>query len=188
MSEIASPGQLRSAFLRWALFIVPGVLFLGFFSGQVGGSGAGNPWFMELNKPSLYPPPASFGIVWSILYVLMGIALTLVVTARGAAGRGAAIAAFAVQLALNLAWSPLFFAAHQITAALVLLVVLDVAIIITVVLFRKVRQLAAWLLLPYLAWALFATLLNWQFREANPDSAVGADIAAVLNLAAGKAI
>ena len=99
-----------------------------------------------------------------------------------------AIAAFAVQLALNLAWSPLFFAAHQITAALVLLVVLDVAIIITIVLFRKVRPLAAWLLLPYLAWALFATVLNWQFCEANPDSAVGADIAVVLNHAAGKAI
>lgn len=188
MSEIASPGQLRSAFLRWALFIVPGVLFLGFFSGQLGGSGSGNPWFMELNKPSLYPPPAWFGIVWSILYVMMGITLTLVVIARGAAGRGAAIAAFGVQLALNLAWSPLFFAAHQITAALVLLVVLDVAIIITIVLFRKVRPLAAWLLLPYLAWALFATVLNWQFREANPDGAVGADIAAVLNPAAGKAI
>ncbi|WP_309622546.1 TspO/MBR family protein [Novosphingobium sp.] len=188
MSEIASPGQLRSAFLRWALFIVPGVLFLGFFSGQLGGSGAGNPWFMELNKPSLYPPPALFGIVWSVLYVMMGIALTLVVTARGAAARGAAIVSFAVQLALNLAWSPLFFGAHQITAALVLLVVLDAAITITIILFRKVRPLAAWLLLPYLAWALFATVLNWQFREANPDGAVGADIAAVLNPAAGKAI
>jgi benzodiazapine receptor len=188
MSEIASPGQLRGAFIRWALFIVPGVLFLGFFSGQVGGSGPGNPWFMELNKPSLYPPPQVFGIVWSILYVMMGVALTLVVTARGAPGRGMAIAAFAVQLALNLAWSPLFFAAHQITAALVLLVVLNVAIVVTIAAFRKVRPIAAWLLLPYLAWVLFATALNWQFREANPDSAEGADIAAVLNLAPEKAI
>lgn len=186
MSEIASPGQLRAAFLRWALFVVPGILFLGFFSGQFAGSGPGNAWFLDLNKPSLYPPPALFGIVWSILYVLMGIALTMVITARGAPGRGAAMAAFAVQLALNLAWSPLFFGAHKIGAALVLLIVLDVAVVITILLFRKVRPLAAWLLLPYLAWALFATLLNWQFLQANPDTASGIDVA--LNMAATTSI
>ena len=169
MTELASPGQLRAAFLRWSLFIVPGILFLGFFSGAVAGSGDGNPWFMELVKPSLYPPPQVFGIVWSALYVLIGLALAMVITARGAPGRGIAIAAFGVQLLLNLAWSPMFFGAHQMLAALVLLVVLDAAIIVTVVLFRRVRPLAAGLMLPYLAWCLFATLLNWQFLQANPD-------------------
>lgn len=168
MTELASPGQLRAAFLRWSLFIVPGILFLGFFSGAVAGSGDGNPWFMELVKPSLYPPPQVFGIVWSALYVLIGLALAMVITARGALGRGIAIAAFGVQLLLNLAWSPMFFGAHQMLAALVLLVVLDAAIIVTVVLFRRVRPLAAGLMLPYLAWCLFATLLNWQFLQANP--------------------
>jgi tryptophan-rich sensory protein len=73
-----------------------------------------------------------------------------------------------VQLALNLAWSPLFFGMHQMQAALILLVVLVLAIVVTIVLFRKVRPMAAALLLPYLAWCLFATLLNWQFLEANP--------------------
>lgn len=168
MTELASPGQLRAAFLRWSLFIVPGILFLGFFSGAVAGSGDGNPWFMELVKPSLYPPPQVFGIVWSALYVLIGLALAMVITARGAPGRGIAIAVFGVQLLLNLAWSPMFFGAHQMLAALVLLVVLDAAIIVTVVLFRRVRPLAAGLMLPYLAWCLFATLLNWQFLQANP--------------------
>ena len=193
MSEIASPGQLRAAFLRWALFIVPGILFLGFFSGQMAGSGPDNPWFSDLTKPVIYPPPAAFGIVWSILYVLMGIALTLVITARGATGRWQAILAFAGQLLLNLAWTPLFFAAHKITAALILLVVLDIAVVITILLFRRVRPIAAWLLLPYLAWALFATLLNWQFLTANPGVEAGGDVAlvmsaGVLNPAAGKAI
>ena len=168
MTELASPGQLRAAFLRWSLFIVPGILFLGFFSGAVAGSGDGNPWFMELVKPSLYPPPQVFGIVWSALYVLIGLALAMVITARGAPGRGIAIAVFGVQLLLNLAWSPMFFGAHQMLAALVLLAVLDAAIIVTVVLFRRVRPLAAGLMLPYLAWCLFATLLNWQFLQANP--------------------
>ena len=170
MTELASSGQLRAAFLRWALVLVPGILFLGFFSGQVAGSGAGNPWFMELTKPSLYPPPQLFGIVWSILYVVIALALAMVVTANGAPGRKAAIVAFAVQLALNLAWSPLFFGAHRLVPALVLLVVLDLAIVVTVLLFRQVRPLAAMLLLPYLAWCLFATLLNWQFIAANPNA------------------
>ncbi|MBN8485500.1 MAG: tryptophan-rich sensory protein [Sphingomonadales bacterium] len=171
MTELASTGQLRAALLRWSLFLAPLLLLLGSFSGLAAGSGSGNLWFMGLEKPSLYPPPATFGIVWTVLYLLMGVALAMIVTARGAAGRGAAITAFAVQFMLNLAWSPLFFAMHQITAALVLLVMLDLAVIVTIVLFRKVRPLAALLLLPYLAWALFATALNWQFLSVNPDYA-----------------
>lgn len=188
MSEIASPGQLRAAFLRWALFIVPGILFVGFFSGQMAGSGPGNTWFIGLVKPAIYPPPATFGIVWSILYVLMGLALTMVITARGAPGRKAAMIAFAIQLALNLAWTPLFFAAHRITAALIVLVLLDVAVLITIVLFRRVRPLAAALLVPYLAWAVFATMLNWQFRAANPEADAAIDVAMALITAHGKSI
>ena len=168
MTGLASSGQLRAAFLRWSLFVVPAVLFLGFFSGQMANSGPGNPWFSDLVKPSLYPPPQVFGIVWSLLYVLIGFALVLVITARGAPGRRTAIIAFVVQLLLNLAWSPLFFGAHQMLPALVLLGVLDLAIVATVILFRRVRPLAAAMLLPYLAWCLFATLLNAQFLTANP--------------------
>ncbi|MEY4953017.1 MAG: hypothetical protein RL299_1441 [Pseudomonadota bacterium] len=170
MTELASPGQLRAAFLRWALFVVPGIMFLGFFAGRLGGSGSGNPWFMDLVKPSLYPPPATFGIVWTILYLVMGIALTLVITARGAPGRGYAISLFMFQLVLNLAWSPLFFGMHKIAAALALLVAIDLAVLATILAFRKVRPVAAWMLLPYLAWVLFATVLNWQFLVANPGA------------------
>ena len=168
MTELASPGQLRASFLRWSLFVVPLVLFLGFFSGKLSGSDPGDPWFDDLVKPAIYPPPQVFGIVWPILYVMTGFALVLVITARGAPGRRVAILAFVVQLALNLAWSPLFFGMHEMQAALVLLGVLVAAIVVTIVLFRRVRPLAAWLLVPYLAWCLFAALLNWQFLEANP--------------------
>lgn len=169
MTGLASRGQLRASFARWALVLVPLVLLLGFLSGRVSGSGAGNPWFDTLVKPAIYPPPATFGIVWSILYVMMGLSLTMVVTARGAPLRGAAIAVFAVQLMLNLAWSPLFFGARQIESALWLLITLDLAVLVTIVLFWRVRRAAALLLLPYFAWALFATLLNWEFLQANPD-------------------
>lgn len=170
MSELASPAQLRIAFLRWALFCVPGVLLLGFLSGQVAGNVADNAWFAALHKPALYPPPATFGIVWSLLYLLMGLSLAMVAGARGARGRGLALAAFAVQFVLNLAWSPLFFGAHQIAAALALLVAIVLAVLATMLLFHKIRPLAAWLLLPYLAWLLFAALLNWQFLAANPGA------------------
>ncbi|MGH6785806.1 MAG: TspO/MBR family protein [Novosphingobium sp.] len=180
MTELASPGQLRAALLRWSLVTIPGTLMLGFLSGRLAQSGPGNPWFDALAKPSLYPPSAVFGIVWSILYVFIGFALALVVSARGAPGRGAAIAAWIVQFVLNLAWTPVFFAAHQITGALGVIAALDAAVLVTLVLFWRVRTLAGALLLPYLAWVLFATALNWQFLEANPD-ADGQDVSGAVS-------
>lgn len=170
MNQIASASQLRTSFFRWALVCVPGVVLLGSLSGRLAMSGPGNPWFDSLVKPAIYPPSAAFGIVWTILYILMGLALALVVAARGAPGRNLALGLFAVQLALNLAWSPLFFGARQITGALVLILVLDVAVIATIVQFRKVRGMAAALLVPYLAWILFATFLTYEFRNANPGA------------------
>ncbi len=174
MTELASPGQLRASYLRWALVTVPGLVLLGLLSGVLANSGAGNPWFAALVKPAIYPPPQLFGIVWTALYALMGLALALVLAARGAWWRGRAAIAFLVQLALNLAWSPVFFAAHQIAGALALIVVLDMAVMVTMWLFWRVRPLAAWLLLPYLAWILFATVLTWQFLLANPAADGGA--------------
>jgi benzodiazapine receptor len=170
MNRLASPAQLRASLLRWSLFLVPTVVLLGFLSGQYAGSTADNPWFAALDKPAIYPPPATFGIVWTVLYALMGFALALVCAAWGARYRVPAILAFVLQLALNLAWSPVFFGEHEIMLALVILGALDLAVLLTVVLFWKVRRAAAWLLLPYLAWILFATALNWQFLQLNPEA------------------
>jgi len=170
MNVIASPGQLRASLMRWALVTVPLVMLLGFLSGASANSGPGNPWFAGLVKPAIYPPPAAFGIVWSILYLMMGLALAMVASARGAAGRGVAIAVFTLQMLMNLAWTPLFFGMHEISQALYLLIALDAAVLVTVILFARVRRLTMALLLPYLAWVLFATLLNWQFLQANPQA------------------
>ena len=177
MTELASPGQLRASLLRWSLFLAPLLLLPGTLSGMMSGSGGNNIWFAGLEKPAIYPPPAIFGIVWTILYLLMGIALAMVVTARGAAGRGLAIAVFAVQFLLNLAWSPVFFGMQLLVPGFYLLLAIDVAVLLTVVLFYRVRPLAAWLLAPYLAWVLFAAVLNWQFVQANPEEAAGAQVA-----------
>jgi tryptophan-rich sensory protein len=168
MTGLASKRQLRASLLRWALFAVPLVLLLGFLSGQVG-SNAQSAWFQSLTKPAIFPPPVWFAIVWSVLYAMMGLALAMICAAWGARGRTAAIAAFAVQLAINLAWSPVFFAMHRIREGLIVISLLDLAVIVTIVLFWRVRRGAALLLLPYLVWIAFATLLNWEFLQANPD-------------------
>ncbi|MXO76206.1 tryptophan-rich sensory protein [Altererythrobacter aerius] len=175
MTRLASRGQLRTSLLRWALFTVPLVLLLGFISGQVGGD-ARSMWFQSLEKPAIFPPPMWFGIVWSILYAMMGLALAIVCAAWGARGRVAAIAAFCVQLAVNLAWSPVFFGLHDIRSALAVIVVLDVLVLITIVLFWRVRRWAALLLLPYLAWIGFATVLNYEFLRLNPHGGIEAPV------------
>jgi len=169
MNRLASPAQLRASFVRWALFLVPLVLLLGFASGRLGGD-ASDPWFQALRKPVIFPPPAVFGVVWPILYTLMGLAAAMVCAAWGSRYRLPAILAFALQLAVNLAWSPVFFGAHEITLALYIILALDVAVAVTIVLFWKVRRAAALLLVPYLAWILFAAVLNYQFLRLNPDA------------------
>lgn len=172
MTALASRGQLRASLLRWALFTVPLVVLLGFLSGQLSGSGADSLWFQSLDKPAIFPPPVWFGIVWTVLYALMGFALAMVCAAWGARGRGIAIAAFVAQLIVNLAWSPVFFALHDMRAAMIVIGVLDVLVIVTIVLFWRVRKLAAVLLLPYLAWIAFASVLNWQFMVLNPGGGI----------------
>lgn len=170
MTELASPGQLRAALLRWSLFLSPLLLMLGFFSSALSGSGEGNVWFFGLDKPALYPPARVFALVWPVLYLVMGLALAMVITARGARGRGLAIWLFVLQFALNLAWSPVFFGMQDIATALRLIVAIDLAVLATLWAFFRVRPLAGVLLVPYLGWVLFATLLNYHFLIANPGA------------------
>lgn len=169
MNRLASPAQLRASYMRWALFLVPLVVLLGFLSGQLSGSSSESAWFAALDKPAIFPPSVAFPIVWTILYALMGLALAKVCTAWRARWRTPAIVAFVIQLAVNLTWSPVFFGQHQLTTGLYIILALDVLVIITVWLFWKVRKTAAVMLLPYLAWIVFASVLNWQFLELNPD-------------------
>lgn len=179
MNYLASSGQLRASLLRWSLFTVPLLLVLGFFSGQAAGSGPGNPWFDDLVKPAIYPPPMVFPIVWSALYVMMGIALAMILSARGARGRGLAATAFVVQLVLNLSWSPVFFAMHQISGAFWIAVAMAVTVLVTLVLFWRIRPVAGMLLLPYFAWVCFASVLTFEIGRLNPqaDGAFGSSSA-----------
>ncbi len=170
MNQIASKGQLRASYLRWALVVVPAIVFLGFLSGQIANSGYGNRWFAALVKPGFMPPAWVFPAAWTLLYILIGLALSMVLHARGARLRGPAILLFLAQFACNLAWSPLFFAKHQVQAALVLLAIMFVLATITTMMFARIRTVAALLMLPYLAWLLFAAALNYQIGVLNPDA------------------
>jgi translocator protein len=165
------------SFLRVALFTVPAVLLLGTLSGRLSGSGYGNPWFDALEKPSFMPPGWAFGVVWPILYLMLGLALAIIIHARGARGRPLALSFFAAQLLLNLIWSPLFFAAHQVGAALALLAALLVLALATAILFARIRTSAGLLFIPYLGWLCFATALNYQIWVLNPDASTVAPAA-----------
>ena len=170
MNEIASSAQLRMSYVRWALVTVPAIFFLGFLSGRASGSGYGNPWFDALVKPAIMPPGWVFPVAWSTLYVLLGLALAMVLDARGNRFRRYAITLFVVQFALNLCWSPLFFAAHQVVAAFILIMFMLAFAIATTIAFGRVRTAAAWLMVPYLVWLSFASILNWQVHALNPNA------------------
>jgi benzodiazapine receptor len=170
LREIASKGQLRLAYFRWAMVTVPLVLLLGFASGRLAPSGDENPWFAHLTKPDIMPPGWAFPVAWSILYILMGLSLAMVINARGSRGRGLALLVFVVQLAVNLAWTPVFFGLHKVDTALLMIGGLIVLVLITILLFWSVRRVAGLLLVPYLAWLCFAFALLYQLDAFNPNA------------------
>lgn len=167
MHTLASKGQLRGSFIRWALFLVPLILLLGYTSAELGSSDTA--WFASLEKPAIFPPPAAFGIVWGVLWIMIGIAAALVASAWGARGRGIALIAFAVHFVGPLVWSPVFFGLQEMRIALYILIYCAVSLAVVVALYWRVRRWAGVLMLPYLAWVCFAGVLNYQFIAENPD-------------------
>ncbi|HEX3469667.1 MAG TPA: TspO/MBR family protein [Silvibacterium sp.] len=124
-------------------------------------------WYTGLVKPPLTPPNQAFGPVWTVLYALMAIAAWIVWKTRPSTCRRRGLRLFCVQLALNLLWTWIFFARHQIGTALANIVVLWVAILLTILTFKKMSTTAAWLLVPYLAWVTFSGYLNFAIWRLN---------------------
>lgn len=122
-------------------------------------------WYFALAKPAWTPPPWVFGPAWTLLYTLMAVAAWMVWKREP---RGLALRCWALQLLLNAAWSPVFFALHAIGAALLVIAALWLAIAGTIAAFARVDRRAAALLLPYLAWVSFATALNLAIWRLNP--------------------
>ena len=117
-------------------------------------------WYAALNKPSFNPPNWLFGPVWTFLYILMGIALFLIWKLPVSKNRNTAIGFFFFQLLLNFLWSFLFFYFHLIAVTLFDIIILWVMIFLTIILFSRLNKTASWLLVPYISWVSFATILN----------------------------
>lgn len=122
-------------------------------------------WYAQLSHPDITPPNWVFGPVWTTLYVLMAFAAWRVWRITGL--KSVEMLAWGLQLALNFAWSVIFFALHKIGAALVEILLLDLAILYTLLLFWRQDRIAGAMMLPYLAWTGFATLLTWRFWQLN---------------------
>jgi len=125
-------------------------------------------WYTGLVKPTFSPPNYLFGPVWALLYTLMGMAAFRVWEKRkGTRGVRLALMLYAVQLVLNVLWSLAFFGVHNILAGLGVIGLLWFAIFITAVLFYRIDKTAGWMMVPYILWVSFATVLNYALWTLN---------------------
>ncbi|MBU1094959.1 MAG: tryptophan-rich sensory protein [Bacteroidetes bacterium] len=141
-------------------------LAIGSIAGMFTSAGTSG-WLDTLNSPSFRPPNWVFGPVWTILYLLMGFSLFLIWTQQTSRQRNLAIASFFVQLTLNFLWSFIFFSFHWIGIALTEIILLWVSIVIMLVLFYKIKPMAAYINIAYLLWVTFAAVLNASYYFLN---------------------
>ncbi len=142
-------------------------LLLVYGAAAIGGQFTPGAWYDALDKPPWTPPGWIFGPVWILLYGMMAAAAWVVWKEDGVRGARLPLAFFLGQLALNAAWSWLFFGLQRPDLALVDIVLLVAAVAVTLVLFGKRSALAGWLLAPYLLWVSFATALNLEIWRLN---------------------
>ncbi len=143
--------------------VLAGLLAASFLVAFVGGlsSTAGvDGWYAAADKPPWTPPNWLFGPVWTVLYTAMAVAAWLVWRRWGWRDARPALLLYSGQLVLNAIWTPLFFGAEQLWLALAVIVALDVVLVLTVIAFFRRHRLAGALMVPYLAWAVYATTLN----------------------------
>lgn len=131
-------------------------------------SGSLKTWYVELEKPPGVPPNEVFGPVWTVLYLMIGTSFALLWhRAKAGPQKRTAMRWHAAQMILNLAWTPVFFGAHELGAALIVIALLWGAIVTTIKKALPLDRVAAWLLIPYLAWVSYATYLNAGFWWLN---------------------
>ena len=147
-----------------------GWLLVSFVAAAIGGAASiqAGPFYTQLARPDWAPPPSLFGPVWSVLYVLMGIAAWLVWRVGGFRAARGPLTLFLVQLAFNALWTWLFFAWRRGALSFAEILVLWVLIVATLISFWRIRPLAGALLVPYLLWVTFASALTWAMWRLNP--------------------
>lgn len=150
-----------------SLGVLLGMVLVCHLAGAAGAVVTEASFYRELARPSWAPPSWLFAPVWLTLYTMMGVAGWLVWRTGPGRERTVALTLFAIQLAINAAWSPVFFGLQSIGGGLVIIAALNVAIFATIVAFGRRSQLAAWMLVPYAAWVGFATALNTKLWMLN---------------------
>ncbi len=123
-------------------------------------------WYSQINKPFFNPPNFIFGPVWTFLYILMGISLYLVWQSKNK-NKKIALTFFFVQLILNSLWSILFFGLQNPLLAFIEIIILWIAILMTIIKFHKISKAASYLLIPYILWVSFASILNLSIYLLN---------------------
>jgi benzodiazapine receptor len=155
---------------RIALITVPVMVLLGSASGWLSNSGFGNQWFDALAKPSFMPPGWLFGVAWTILYILLGLALAIALAEPPSPRRKLGLTLFFIQLGLNFAWSPIFFGLHQVALAKIIIYLIAVLAAAAAGQFLRLRRPAGLLMIPYLMWLIFAATLNATIENLNPGA------------------
>ncbi|MFN3590601.1 MAG: TspO/MBR family protein [Thermaurantiacus sp.] len=171
-SAWSAPADAVRRLPGWALVLAAILTLngLGGVSALIGDPPPQNAWYQALTLPAWQPPGWAFGLAWTLLYSLLGLVLARVLMAPASPGQRQALALFAFQFGLNLAWSPLFFAAQAIVPALALLAVLWLAAIAATLAVARVERWLAWAMVPYLVWLSYAALLNWRLAVLNPGA------------------
>jgi tryptophan-rich sensory protein len=164
------PDSVKRGWWKTALISVIVIELLGGLSGWLSNSGYGNAWFDALHKPTFMPPGWLFGVVWPVLYALLGIAVAIVICAHSSDRRKLALALFGIQMLLNFAWSPLFFAAHDIRLAKYVIIVMALLAAAAAGQFFRINKAAGLLMVPYLGWLVFAATLNATIGNLNPTA------------------
>ena len=126
-----------------------------------------NLWYQALNKSVLTPPSIIFSTVWPILYVFMAVSVYFYIKSSSTREKTFALRVFAIQLLLNLLWSPIFFVSHNVYLAFVVILFILIFVLWTIVLFHKTSKTAAYLLIPYFLWLMFAAYLNFEIIRLN---------------------
>lgn len=125
-------------------------------------------WYAQLVKPSFSPPAYVFGIVWSILYFLIGISLYLFWQSEGNfSSKKIGFIIFGLQLLLNAAYTPVFFEKKSLLGGLIICILLSIFVLLTIIEFYKFSPISAYLLIPYLLWGFFAMILNYKILSLN---------------------
>lgn len=168
MSEIRDDRGIWKKALFWSPFFVIVGSAIGYFSQ----SGYDNDWFANLIKPDFMPPGWAFGLAWTTLYTMLGIALSTILNEPDSHQKSAALTYFWIQMVLNWLWSPIFFALHDMTLASVVLLIMLVIAAMAAGKFYRIRKVAGLLMVPYLCWLIFATVLNTSYERLNPGAGI----------------